>query len=153
MAELASAILSFIVAGLAAWRRIDQVVNSIKNASEDVEHWREMGGVLTESLFLMETSIRARQGNLTRPEQNLCKAIDKSTRDFMDDLQTLEGTIPTRRGGKKYWVPLKKKLQEDCQLQKRLIRNVQIFQTSAFGLSLYAIPVLFIYTRLTASPD
>ncbi|XEU95827.1 hypothetical protein FSHL1_001112 [Fusarium sambucinum] len=136
MAEFASAILSFVVAGLASWRRIDQVVNSIKNAPRNVEHWKVVGGVLAESLRLMDTRIRARQGNLTRPEQNLCKAIDKFTRDFMDDLQKLERTIDPRRSGNKYWLPLKLKLQEDRQLLERLSRNTQIFQLSAIGLSL-----------------
>ncbi|GKU20124.1 unnamed protein product [Fusarium langsethiae] len=136
MAEFASAILSFVVAGLASWRRIDQVVSSIKNAPRNVEHWKVVGGVLAESLRLMDTRIRARQGNLTRPEQNLCKAIDKFTRDFMDDLQKLERTIDPRRSGNKYWLPLKLKLQEDSQLLERLSRNTQIFQLSAIGLSL-----------------
>ncbi|RGP79066.1 e3 ubiquitin- ligase hace1 [Fusarium longipes] len=136
MAEFASAILSFIVAGLASWRRIDQVVNSIKNAPRNVEHWQIAGDVLVKSLHLMEAKIKARQGNLTRPEQNLCKAIDKFSRDFMDDLQKLERTIPARRSGNKYWVQLKLKLQEDHQLLERLSRNIQIFQLSAFGLSL-----------------
>ncbi|KAM0550607.1 hypothetical protein ACHAPJ_008865 [Fusarium lateritium] len=136
MAELASAVLSFVVAGLATWRKIDAAINSIKNAPANLEHWRVVGGVLQESLSLMEARIQQRQGNLTGPEQNLCKAIDKFTKDFMNDLKKLEKKIPAPTSGSRYWTPLKLKLQEDRELLTRLSRNVQIFQLSAFGLSL-----------------
>ncbi|KAF5019722.1 hypothetical protein F66182_8265 [Fusarium sp. NRRL 66182] len=138
MAELASAVLSFVIAGRATWRKIDDFVSSIKNAPRNVEHWRVIGGVLQESLKVMDARVRSRQENLTEPEQNLFRAIEKFRHDFIKDLKELERTLPETTGGSRFWEPLKlkSKLQEDSALLTRLSRNVQIFQLSAFGLSL-----------------
>ncbi|KAF4456749.1 E3 ubiquitin-protein ligase HACE1 [Fusarium austroafricanum] len=135
MAELASAVLNFIASGLSTWHRIDTVINSIKDAPRNVEHWRVVGCVLKESLSQMEERIRHRQDYLTAPEQNLCRAIDRFTKDFLSDLEELERTIPKRKGGR-FWVELRLKLQEDRDLITRLSRNCQIFQLTASALSL-----------------
>ncbi|KAF4339239.1 e3 ubiquitin ligase HACE1 [Fusarium beomiforme] len=135
MAELASAVQRFIASSLTAWHRIDTAVSSTKDAPRNVEHWRVVGSVLKESLSQMEERIRQRQSYLTGPEQNLCRAIDRFMRDFMSDLEELEGTIPLKKGGR-YWVQLKLKLQDDRELLTRLSRNVQIFQLTASALSL-----------------
>ncbi|KAF5656713.1 e3 ubiquitin ligase HACE1 [Fusarium circinatum] len=135
MAELASAIQSFIASSLTAWHRIDTVVSSIRDAPRNVEHWRVCGSVLKEALSQMEERIRQRQNYMTAPEQNLCRAIDRFIRDFLNDLEQLEGTIPAKKGGR-YWVQLKLRLQDDRELLTRLSRNVQIFQVSASALSL-----------------
>ncbi|KAF9776454.1 hypothetical protein IL306_005356 [Fusarium sp. DS 682] len=122
MAELASAVQSFIASSLTAWYSIDTAVSSIKDAPRNVEHWRVVGSVLKESLSQMEERIRQRQNYLTGPEQNLCRAIDRFTRDFMSDLEELERTIQVKKGGR-YWVQLKLKLQDDRELLTRLSRN------------------------------
>jgi hypothetical protein len=135
MAELASAVQSFIASSLTAWHRIDTVVSSIKDAPRHVEHWRVVGSVLKESLSQMEERIRQRQNCLTAPEQNLCRAIDRFTRDFLCDLEELERTIQVKKGGR-YWVQLKLRLQDDRELLTELSRNVQVFQLTASALSL-----------------
>lgn len=83
----------------------------------------------------MEERIRQRQNYMTAPEQNLCRAIDRFIRDFLNDLERLERTIPVKKGGR-YWVQLKLRLQDDRELLTRLSRNVQVFQVSASALSL-----------------
>ncbi|KAF6522407.1 hypothetical protein HZS61_013935 [Fusarium oxysporum f. sp. conglutinans] len=135
MAELASAIQSFIASSLTSWHRIDTAVSSIKDAPRNGEHWRVVGSVLKESLSQMEERIRQRQNYMTAPEQNLCRAIDRFIRDFLNDLERLERTIPVKKGGR-YWVQLKLRLQDDRELLTRLSRNVQVFQVSASALSL-----------------
>ncbi|RKK59305.1 hypothetical protein BFJ66_g2308 [Fusarium oxysporum f. sp. cepae] len=135
MAELASAVQSFIASSLTAWHRIDTAVSSIKDPPRNVEHWRVVGSVLKESLSQMEERIRQRQNYMTVPEQNLCRAIDRFIRDFLNDLERLERTIPVKKGGR-YWVQLKLRLQDDRELLTRLSRNVQVFQVSASALSL-----------------
>ncbi|KAH7487613.1 hypothetical protein FOMA001_g4814 [Fusarium oxysporum f. sp. matthiolae] len=135
MAELASAVQSFIASSLTAWHRIDTAVSSIKDPPRNVEHWRAVGSVLKESLSQMEERIRQRQNYMTAPEQNLCRAIDRFIRDFLNDLERLERTIPVKKGGR-YWVQLKLRLQDDRELLTRLSRNVQVFQVSASALSL-----------------
>jgi len=136
MAELASAILSFVVAGLATWRRIDKAIKAIKNGPRNEQHWKVVGGVLKESLTLMDKRIRARQADLTAQEQNLCKAIKKFTDDFAKDLARLEEKIPKENTGNRYLNALRQKLEEDQDLLERVSRNVQIFQLSAQALSL-----------------
>ncbi|RKK91584.1 hypothetical protein BFJ71_g10786 [Fusarium oxysporum] len=135
MAESASAVQSFIASSLTAWHRIDTAVSSIKDPPRNVEHWRVVGSVLKESLSQMEERIRQRQNYMTAPEQNLCRAIDRFIRDFLNDLERLERTIPVKKGGR-YWVQLKLRLQDDRELLTRLSRNVQVFQVSASALSL-----------------
>ncbi|KAK2938885.1 hypothetical protein FoTM2_002103 [Fusarium oxysporum f. sp. vasinfectum] len=120
MAELASAIQSFIASSLTSWHRIDTAVSSIKDAPRNVEHWRVVGSVLKESLSQMEERIRQRQNYMTAPEQNLCRAIDRFIRDFLNDLERLERTIPVTKGGR-YWVQLKLRLQDDRELLTRLL--------------------------------
>ncbi|WKT41179.1 hypothetical protein QSH57_005985 [Fusarium oxysporum f. sp. vasinfectum] len=120
MAELASAIQSFIASSLTSWHRIDTAVSSIKDAPRNVEHWRVVGSVLKESLSQMEERIRQRQNYMTTPEQNLCRAIDRFIRDFLNDLERLERTIPVKKGGR-YWVQLKLRLQDDRELLTRLL--------------------------------
>ncbi|KAH7192570.1 uncharacterized protein B0J16DRAFT_361049 [Fusarium flagelliforme] len=137
MAELASAILSFVVAGLATWRKIDRAIKAIKNGPRNEQHWKVVGGVLKESLTLMDKRIRARQADLTAQEQNLCKAIRKFTDDFAKDLARLEEKIPRENTGNRYLSALRQKLEEDQDLLERVSRNVQIFQLSAQALSLH----------------
>ncbi|KAJ3535268.1 hypothetical protein NM208_g7205 [Fusarium decemcellulare] len=136
MAEYASAILSFVVFGLKAWSKIDGAIGAIKDAPRNSQHWKVVGGVLKESLSLMEKRIKRRGPNLTLPEQNLFKAIDTFTDDFRRDLDRLERKVPKEGSSSRFLEPLRLKLQEDRELLARVSRNVQIFQVSVDALSL-----------------
>ncbi|KAF4470087.1 E3 ubiquitin- ligase HACE1 [Fusarium albosuccineum] len=136
MAEYASAILSFVVFGLKAWSKIDGAIGAIKDAPRNSEHWKVIGGVLKESLSVMEKRIRRRGPNLTLPEQNLFKAINTFTEDFRKDLDKLERKVPKEGSSSRFLEPLRLKLQEDRELLARVSRNVHIFQVSAAALVL-----------------
>ncbi|KAJ4118713.1 hypothetical protein NW768_010773 [Fusarium equiseti] len=136
MAEPASAILSFVVAGLATWKRIEKIINSAKNAPRNARHWRVVGGVLTQSLTVMQKRIGVREAVLTKTEVNLFEAINKFTNDFESDLLILEETIHTASRSNRYWNALRQPSGTDQDLFERLSRNVQIFQLSAQALQL-----------------
>ncbi|KAF4981997.1 hypothetical protein FDECE_17594 [Fusarium decemcellulare] len=136
MAEYASAVLSFVLFGLKAWRKIDNAIGAIKDAPHNSEHWKVVGGVLEESFSAMEKRIRGRGPDLTLPEQNLFKAIYTFTDDFRRDLDKLERQVPKEGSSSRFLEPLRLKLQEDRELLARVSRNVHIFQVSAIALSL-----------------
>ena len=136
MAEPASAILSFVVAGLATWKRIERIINSAKNAPRNVRHWKVVGGLLTQSLTVMQKRIALREADLTKTEVNLFEAIRKFTNDFESDLLTLEETIQTQSRSNRYWNAIRQPSGPDHDLYERVSRNVQIFQVSAQALQL-----------------
>ncbi|KAI1057127.1 hypothetical protein LB507_002199 [Fusarium sp. FIESC RH6] len=136
MAEPASAILSFVVAGLATWKRIERIINSVKNAPRNVKHWKVVGGLLTQSLTVMQKRIALREADLTKTEVNLFEAIRKFTNDFESDLLTLEETIQTQSRSNRYWNAIRQPSGPDHDLYERVSRNVQIFQLSAQALQL-----------------
>ncbi|CAG7559719.1 unnamed protein product [Fusarium equiseti] len=140
MAEPASAVLSFVVAGLATWKRIEKIINSAKNGPQNAKHCRVVGGVLTQSLTVMKMRIDVREVDLTKPELNLFEAISKFITDFESDLARLEKTIHTASNSNKLRNALRQQSGSDQDLFERLSRNVQIFQLSAQALQLLDSP-------------
>ncbi|QPC64161.1 hypothetical protein HYE67_006392 [Fusarium culmorum] len=131
MAEPASAILSFVLAGRATWNRIDKVLTTIKNAPVFIEDLKVEGGVLSASLAVMEERIRDRRNNLTGPKQDFYRAITPLTNRFKDILEEFERTLLTQRSGNKYWHCFKLQRKLDRQLKERLSRNIEIFHLIA----------------------
>ncbi|KAF7555357.1 hypothetical protein G7Z17_g2226 [Cylindrodendrum hubeiense] len=144
--ETASAIVSLITASVAIWKTIDAAICSIKNAPARIQHWRAINRLLQTSLSRMEETMKRRKGaGLSISERKHYESIREHLQCFKDDLEDLQHKIASvalpRRFGKRtiprqVLTALEIKLQEDPHLEKRVDRNIQLFQLSVALLSL-----------------